>query len=269
MDLTKKQVSSFRQKIWRFYRQHGRDLPFRRTTDPYQITVSEIMLQQTQVDRVVPRFERWITRWPDWQSLAKASRRQLLQEWSGLGYNRRALYLGEMAQRIVAEFEGEVPSDPDQLRKLPGIGPYTSHAILIFAFNAPLVTVDTNIRRVIIHELDLSPEISDKQLYEIARQLLPRGRSREWHWALMDYSALKLPRAMVHIPPKTRQSRFQGSDRQIRGAIVRRLANQTSVRYATIADELTRSISDIRKVGQKMESEGLVVCRPHSIILCE
>ena len=267
--LDKESIARFRRKIWRFYKEHRRDLPFRRTVDPYCITVSEIMLQQTQVDRVVPKYEAWIKRWPDWQSLANASVQQLHQMWSGLGYNRRAVFLGRMARAVVEDHDGRLPDSPELLRKLPGIGPYTSHAILIFAFNAPLVTIDTNIRRVILHEFDLPATLSDGDLHEIARQLLPRGKSRDWHYALMDYSALVLPKQLKCIPPKTRQTRFEGSLRQIRGEIIRRLTSRRSVTVSEVAEALNRAEQDVFQAAEAMAREGLVTVHRGRIELCD
>ena len=268
-ELSRPDIIRFRRLIWRFYKENRRDLPFRRTTDPYCITVSEIMLQQTQVDRVVPKYEAWVDRWPDWQSLAKASVQELHQMWSGLGYNRRAVFLGRLAKAVVDEHHGVLPDSPELLRKLPGVGPYTSHAILIFAFNAPLVTIDTNIRRVILHELDLPTTLSDSDLYDIARQLMPRGKSREWHYALMDYSSIALPKQMKHIPPKTRQTRFEGSQRQIRGEIIRRLTSQKSVAVSDIAGALDRSAEDVVQAAEAMAREGLVTILRQRIRLCD
>lgn len=259
--ITDNVIVRFRRKIWRFYKTHRRDLPFRQTTDPYCITVSEIMLQQTQVDRVVPKYESWITRWPDWRSLSEATTQQLLKEWSGLGYNRRAIYLSQLAQTVVEQFEGTLPDDPDTLIKLPGIGTYTSRAILIFAHNAPLATVDTNIRRVILHEFHLPPAIGDRDLAAIASRLMPRGRSRDWHYALMDYSSLALPKQLPHIPPRTRQSKFEGSARQIRGEIIRRLTTRRTASLAGIAKSLRRSAKDVMRAAQAMEREGVIVVR--------
>ncbi len=225
------------------------------------------MLQQTQVERVVPMYEAWIKRWPDWKSLAKASRRELLAMWSGLGYNRRAIYLGEMAKVIAGKYDGIMPTDPDELLKLPGIGPYTSRAVLIFAFNRPLITIDTNIRRVLIHELRLPSDIGAKELEEIALQVLPKRRSRIWHYALMDYSRLALPRRILRIPPLSRQSKFQGSLRQIRGEIIRRLTSQHSVRLSTIAAALGRTPEDVLLAAKALEKEGLVIVRRGTVIL--
>ncbi len=250
---------NFQRRIFRFYEKHGRTaLPFRQTTDPYAITVSEIMLQQTQVERVIPKYAAWLQRWPDWEALAGASQQELLAAWSGLGYNRRAIFLGRMAQSVMDEYGGAVPEDPVKLKKLPGIGEYTSRAILIFAFNQPLATVDTNIRRVLIHELKLPHDLSMPRVQAVAEQVLPRRRSREWHYALMDYSRLGLPRRITNIAPISRQSKFEGSIRQIRGEIIRRLTTQQSVSLKRVAAELDRSMSDVEKAVAGLLKDGMV-----------
>ncbi len=260
-------IRAFRRKMLDFYRAHGRTLPFRQTADPYLITVSELMLQQTQVERVLPKYEAWVKRWPNWPSLAKADRRELLTMWSGLGYNRRAIYLGEMARVIMEKYFGVMPTDPDELCKLPGIGPYTSRAILIFAFDKPLITIDTNIRRVLIHELKLPPEINRLHLEQVAKLVLPKGKSRVWHYALMDYSRIALPRRIARIPSLSRQSTFQGSLRQIRGEIVRRLTSRPSIRLSTVAKALDRTLDDVRLAATALEKDGLVTVMKDTVKL--
>lgn len=217
------------------------------------------MLQQTQVARVLPKYKAWITRWPTWKALAKAGRRELLREWSGLGYNRRAIYLGLLAKIVVGRFDGRLSDDPNVLKTLPGIGPYTANAILIFAFNRPLVTIDTNIRRVLIHEFDLSTGTSRNDLERLAIRLLPGGRARDWHNALMDYGRLALPAQMPDIPPVARQSKFKGSRRQIRGEIIRRLTTARRVSIYRIARETGRSIPDVRDAAHSLEKDKLVI----------
>jgi A/G-specific adenine glycosylase len=258
VQLSRKQITAFRRRIFRFYKKHGRSFPFRETTDPYRIAVSEIMLQQTQAERVVSYYDAWIKRWPDWQHLAQATNRQLLSMWSGLGYNRRALSLGRLAQVVVSEYGGSLPDDPELLVRLPGIGPYTARAVLIFAFNRPLVTIDTNIRRVILHEFHLPTTISREHIESIAKQLLPGKRSRDWHYALMDYSRVALPHRLESIPPVSKQSRFAGSLRQIRGEIVRQLTRKKFVRISTIARVLDRNESDVRRAATALEREGVI-----------
>jgi A/G-specific adenine glycosylase len=260
-------IHSFRKKIFRFYALHKRDLPFRKTTDPYRITVSEIMLQQTQVDRVVPKYLAWIKRWPTWQKLAGATNRDLLTMWSGLGYNRRALMLHRLAQTIVTEYRSKLPEDPEMLKTLPGIGPYTSNAILIFAYNKPLVTIDTNIRRVILHELNLPTSTSVEELLDIAFQLLPKKRSRDWHNALMDYSRLVLPNRIERIPALSKQSKFEGSLRQIRGEIIRQLTKKPFVTLEYVSRLLNRSMADVVKAVEGLEKEKLVTLKRSRIQL--
>lgn len=220
MSISSKDIVTFQQKILSFYERNRRRLPWRDTTDPYAILVSEIMLQQTQVDRVIPYYHRWLSRWPTVHALSTADRVDVLRAWMGLGYNNRVVRLHDTAKMIVKDFVGDVI---DALKRgtLSGIGPYTRNAILAFSTNAPVAAVDTNIRRILLHEFHLSEETSDRVLATLAELCIPRGRSREWHNALMDYGALHLTSHKTGIAPKTRQSRFEGSDRQVRATILR------------------------------------------------
>ena len=251
-------VRRFRRKVLTFYKKHGRDLPFRRTTDAYCIAVAEVMLQQTQVERVVDKYLAWIARWPDWKSLAAASPRELLTAWSGLGYNRRAIYLGKMAAAVVSDYGGQLPTSPEKLRQLPGIGEYTANAIAIFAHNRPLVTLDTNIRKVFLIEFALPDATTKADLEALARRALPRGRSRDWHNALMDYSRLALRQTDRKIAPLSRQSRFQGSRRQIRGELIRRLTGTQRINLETVAREMNRPLDEVRDAALTLQAEGLV-----------
>lgn len=266
-DLSPESIRRFRRKILGYYAKHGRDLPFRKTTDPYKIAVAEIMLQQTQVDRVVPKYLVWTKKWPDWKSLAKATNRELLTMWSGLGYNRRALYLGRMAREIVERYDGMLPQDQTALSALPGIGPYTSSAILIFAFNQPLVTIDTNIRRVLIAELKLPHLISTSKLETVALRALPQRRSRDWHNALMDYGATHLTARKSGVKPLSRQSKFEGSLRQIRGEIVRQLTTKKQVSLARVAKKLGRTMEDVQKAATGLEKEGTVTINKNHVLM--
>lgn len=254
----KKNYLALQKKILRWYSRHGRILPFRKTHDPYRIAVAEIMLQQTQVDRVIPFYERWIKELPNWQSLAKASTQKVLTLWSGLGYNRRALYLRNMAQNIMTRHNGKLPKNPAQLLELPGIGPYAARSILIFAFNAPLVTIDTNIRKVLMHELKLPPRTSMQKLELVAHDILPRGRSRDWHNALMDWAVAKYPKQHPKIKPLSRQSRFQGSLRQIRGTIIRELTQSRKTTIGQIQRLTGRTKSDIQAACATLMRDNLI-----------
>ncbi|HQL24842.1 MAG TPA: Fe-S cluster assembly protein HesB, partial [candidate division Zixibacteria bacterium] len=192
-DLSAAHIAAFRRDIRAFYRRHGRHLPFRETNDPYAITVAEIMLQQTTVERVTPYYEAWLRRFPDWQTVAAAPIRAVLAAWSGLGYNRRALYLQKLAQTVVGEYGGELPSDPAVLRRLPGIGPYTANAVAAFAFGRRVAAVDTNVRKVLLHRFGLAADARPAEIQRIAELVLPRTGIRAWHAALMDYARLGLP----------------------------------------------------------------------------
>ncbi len=239
---------AFQKKVWEYYRAHGRHaLPWRlpaqagKTRDPYRILVSEMMLQQTQVDRVVPKYRSFLKRFPTIRALARAPVRDVLKEWSGLGYNRRALYLQRAAQTVVAEYGGTMPKDAESLEKLSGIGPYTARAIATFSWNTPYTFIETNIRSVFIHEFfPRKKKVSDKELLPLIERACPpeRKRRREWYYALMDYGvSLKksVPNPSRRSRTHTKQSKFKGSLRELRGAIVREVAGAKKISLATIA----------------------------------
>ena len=204
-----------------------RDMPWRRDTRSYYVLVSELMLQQTQVARVVPKFEAFVAAFPDIVVLAKAPLADVLKLWSGLGYNRRAKYLHEAAKRVMAEYEGELPADYEQLKSLPGIGPGTAGAICAYAFNQPVVFIETNVRTVYFHYFFPGDEkVSDRQLAPLIEATLDYDHPREFYWALMDYGTwLKqnTPKRTAQSIHYKKQSKFAGSVREVRGQIVRLL----------------------------------------------
>jgi A/G-specific adenine glycosylase len=258
MKLSQEMIQQFQKKVFSFYQKQKRDLPWRNTADPYKILLSEFMLQQTQVVRVVPYYEHWITKWPTIHALASASRAEVLKMWMGLGYNTRAINLHNTAKKIVTKYQGDVLEAMKHYKELPGVGKYTSPAVQIFATNDNLVTVDTNIRRIFIHELHLPETITEKELWNLAEQCLPPGKSRDWHNALMDYGALSLTAQKTGIKPKTQQSRFEGSDRQIRAQILRSLLKGTT----TFLDlQNTMGVEPIRlqRILEKMRDEKFIV----------
>jgi len=257
-EIPSEKITLFQDKIFSFYKHNKRDLPWRHTTDPYKILLSELMLQQTQVSRVTHYYHQWIERWPTIDALATTSLPEVLQMWMGLGYNRRAVHLHTTACIIVTQFNSDVLRAMQQYKTLPGIGRYTSQAVLIFSTNADLVTVDTNIRRILIREFDLHPTVSDADLWTLAQHCLPPGRSREWHNALMDYGALHLTARKTGIKPKTQQSRFEGSDRQIRAQILRCLL-QKSLSLSELENTLHLTQDRLQPILEKMMREHLIV----------
>ncbi len=261
-------IQEFQKKVFSFYQKNKRDLPWRKTTDPYKILLSELMLQQTQVNRVILYYEKWITRWPDIHALASASLAEVLQAWMGLGYNTRAINLHKAARKIVTEFDNDVLEAMKQYKEIPGVGRYTLQAVQIFSTNADLVTVDTNIRRIFIKEFNLPEKVSDKELWKLAEKCLPIGKSRDWHNALMDYGALHLTSQKTGIKPKTQQSRFEGSDRQIRARILRCLLNDT-MSLSELKKTFRIEQKRLRRILDKMVTEKIIVNKNNSYQLNE
>ncbi len=181
---------AFQRRVLAWYRRFRRDLPWRRTTDPYHILVSEVMLQQTPVARVIPKYREWLSRYPSLEALARASRREVREAWVPLGYNIRPLRLRDIARSVVRRYGGRLPRTRDELLALRGIGPYTAGAILSFAFGHDVPVLDTNIRRVLGRMF--FPENAlprDRDLWRLAELLLPRGRAADFNQALMDIGA--------------------------------------------------------------------------------
>ena len=261
--MTPPSVEEFKRSIRDFYCRHHRDLPWRRTTDPYQILVSEIMLQQTQVERVVEKFEAFLDRFPDLGTLATATTAEILIAWQGLGYNRRALALQQIAIRVIEDFDGILPANDKDLRGLPGIGTYTAAAVLAFAFNQPVLLIETNIRRVFIHCFfqNTSP-VSDREIVPLVEKTLDRENPREWYNALMDYgwylgTTIENPnRRSRHYQ---RQAPFEGSNRQIRGRILNLLVNGGELSREDLTIVLDVPASRIDPLLRKLEAEGFLV----------
>jgi len=258
--MPKEKIKRFQKKVFSFYEKNKRDLPWRKTTDPYKILLSELMLQQTQVKRVILYYENWIEKWPTIDALASVSLPEVLQMWMGLGYNSRAVHLHATARKIVAQFNSDVIQAMQQYKKLPGIGRYTSQAVQIFSTNADLVTVDTNIRRILIREFDLPIQISEKDLWRLAEHCLPAGKSRDWHNALMDYGALHLTARKTGVKPRTQQSRFEGSDRQVRAQILRSLL-QKSMSLSEMESTFHLEKQRLQPILEKMMHENIIVKR--------
>ena len=257
-------TQKFRKIVWEYYKQHGRnELPWRKTDDPYKILVSEMMLQQTQVERVIPYYTAFIKQYPNVRSLAKAPLSEVLKLWQGLGYNRRARFLHEASKYIVENYKGKIPNDAAELESIWGIGPYTARAVMTFAHNHNTIFIETNIRTVIIHHFFKDTEnVSDADMTEVLKKVLPHGDARDWYSALMDYGTY-LKRSGVRTNTKvkgyTKQPAFTGSRREIRGAIVRALAKKPQTQKQLHALFPQRKAEEIQSVVSTLIAEGMVV----------
>ena len=256
-------ISKFQKIVLDHYRESRRDLAWRSTTDPYRILVSEIMLQQTQVDRVAVKFPAFIETFPDFASLAAAPLGEVLAVWQGMGYNRRAIALQKCAQRVLTEFDGLLPASIDTLATFPGIGRATASSICAFAFNMPVIFIETNIRRVCIHFFfSDTAAVNDAEILPIVQDTLYREDPRTWYNALMDLgTSLKktVPnpnRRSVHY---TKQSAFEGSDREIRGWILKSLIAGKKITDTIIMDHFPGDPPRIRRIIAALEAEGFIV----------
>nr|WP_320160924.1 A/G-specific adenine glycosylase [uncultured Methanoregula sp.] len=270
-DTTDTGIAQFREMVLDHYRTHGREMPWRENTNPYHILVSEIMLQQTQVERVMVKFQEFIAAFPDVSALANAPLLAILAAWQGMGYNRRAIALQKCAVRVVEEYKGILPADPEVLATFPGIGHATACSICAFAFSLPVVFIETNIRRVFIHYFfSDSATVSDKELLPLVTRALYTENPRIWYWALMDIGTVlkkTVPnpnRRSVHY---TKQSAFEGSDRKIRGEILRHLLPGTSMTTEQVIGSFTEDPARIRKILAGLERDGFIVIEEEEIRL--
>jgi A/G-specific adenine glycosylase len=261
--VSSKQISSFQHLVYTYYNKHRRDLPWRNTDNPYHILVSEIMLQQTQVERVIEKYSRFVERFPDVASLAKATLKEILEAWQGLGYNRRAISLMKLAGIIISEYQGKLPANAEDLMKLPGIGRATAGCLLAFAFCTPSVFIETNIRRVFIHHFFQDREgIHDNEIMPLVEATLDRKNPRDWYYALMDYGSLL--KKEIENPNKksahyTRQAPFEGSDRKIRGAILKTLIKKTSMTEKDIITNIGSETERTKKILSALVKEGFII----------
>lgn len=259
---TDRTIALFRRIVLDHYRAFGRRMPWRETTDPYRILVSEVMLQQTQVDRVRPKYEAFLAAFPDVTSLARASAADVLRAWQGLGYNRRALALLAAAARIVTEFDGCVPDDPATLETLPGIGPATAAAIVTYAFDRPAVYIETNVRRVFLHFFFRDRTgVTDTELGPLVERALDRDHPREWYWALMDYGTMlarTTPNPNRRSAHHAVQTPFEGSARQLRGRILKVLLHAGPLGVEGLATATGAAPARLRAVLGQLRNEGFV-----------
>lgn len=253
-------IAEFQERILAHHREHGRhDLPWRNTRDPYAILLSEVMLQQTQVNRVVMRWRAWLERYPTIDALASAPLDDVLREWQGLGYNRRALALKRTAETIAREHGGVVPRDETALRALPGVGPATAAGVRAFAFGLPGVYLETNVRAVFLHEFFADAEgVPDSALRPLIEESLDGVDPRTWYWALLDYGVhLKrtLPNPSRRSAHHARQSPFEGSHRQLRARVLRAVVAESG---RTTGELVEMHGTGVEAVLEELAAEGFI-----------
>jgi A/G-specific adenine glycosylase len=260
---TSNQIKKCKSDILNFYAKNKRILPWREHIDPYHVVISEIMLQQTQVPRVLIKFPQFLSTFPSFHSLAESSVKDVLSVWQGLGYNRRALYLRQIAQIVVNDYHGILPQDPTLIDAFPGVGPATAASIICFTYNLPTIFIETNIRRVFIHFFFPDrDEVDDNEIYPLVSETVDTENPREWYYALMDYGTMLAKK--VKNPNKRSkhysvQSKFLGSDRQIRGEIVRQTLAKESVTIESISNEKLWENKRVEKVFSDLVNEGFLV----------
>jgi A/G-specific adenine glycosylase len=274
-------ISKFNREVWDFYRKNKREFPWRETRDPYKILVSETMLQQTQTSRVVKFYGDFLRKFPGFKSLARASTRDVLLAWQGLGYNRRAQYLKKTAEIIVEKYGGKLPNDQDVLATLPGIGKNTAGAVCAYAFDAPAPFIETNIRKAFIHFFftpstvaglrSAKRKIKDPEITDLIERALDRKNPREWYFAVVDYGSHlgKTTRGMnARSAHYTKQKPFEGSTRQWRSRILQRVLRRGKtdqmdlVRNFNMPEDLAGKVLDVLSregILKKMKKNFLIV----------
>ena len=259
--------------VWSHYALARRNFPWRHpalklradgTLDPYRIVVSEVMLQQTQAGaRTIEKYRAFIQRFPNITALAAASLRDVYALWQGLGYNRRAKALREAAILIESEYDGKFPDTVEGLKELPGVGPYTASAVYVFAYNKPAVLIETNLRTVFIHHLFKGREmVSDAELLPVIKKVLDHERPRQWYSALMDYGAM-LKKQHGNVSRKSahyvRQSPFKGSDRELRGKLLKALLANPHQSAVSLGRSISEGKERVETQLQALVGEGFVV----------
>lgn len=252
--------TAFKKTVWDHYSKHKRPMPWRDDLSPYSIFLSEVMLQQTQVSRVLVKYPSFISIFPTFSALAAADTQTLLVAWQGMGYNRRALYLRDAARIVMETYKGILPQDIVLLDGLPGIGHATACSIAAFAYNTPVSFIETNIRRVYIHHFFKDKkQVDDTDILRLVSETVSRLKAREWYWALMDYGAYL---AKIEDNPNRRskqyvkQKKFHGSVREVRGGILKYL-----LQGKQSLQQLKKFYSDERLFTalEQLKKEGFII----------
>jgi A/G-specific adenine glycosylase len=258
-------LQQFQNIIYAYHRANPRPMSWRETDDPYCILVSEIMLQQTQVERVKSKYAEFLTAFPTVFELATASLSDVLQAWQGLGYNRRAIFLKRCAEEIVTFYGGHFPRSVAELQSLPGIGPYTARAVAAFAFGIAEPLIETNIRTVFIHFFFHGRDkVSDGEIMPLIAATLDQENPREWYYALMDYGGMLKqthPNPSRRSSHHTQQSRFEGSNRQLRSRILREVLAHEGITIKQLQSMLSVVPEAVEQNLVALQQEGFLVKR--------
>ncbi|HEX2030106.1 MAG TPA: A/G-specific adenine glycosylase [Actinomycetota bacterium] len=272
--------------LLRWFQPRRRAYPWRDRPTPYRVLVSEVMLQQTQAARVAPAFRAFVRRFPSVRSLAAASREEVLRAWAGLGYNRRAVALSEAARAVVRDHGGRIPRRVDELVRLPGVGPYTAAAVAALAYGEPVAAVDTNVRRVVVrHRLGVeAPVATAGEVERAARRWIDVRRPGDWNQAVMDLGrevCRPVPRCVAcpvaascrfspdgRRPVRTRRAPaapFEGSSRQLRGAVVRALLGRSPLTLRALSAAASRPLEEVTAAVRALRRDGVVEAGPAAL----
>ncbi len=259
-------IKSFQKIIYDFYTYHKRKFPFRENITPYNVLISEIMLQQTQTGRVSEKFLKFTEKFPNFQSLSQAPLDIILKEWKGLGYNRRAVALKKITEIIVKDYNNELPDSLETLKSFPQIGHNTASSIITFAFNKPTAFIETNVRRVYIYFFfPKKRNISDKEILPIVKLTIDKNNPREWYYALMDYGVM-LKKLHPELNKKSahyrKQTPFKGSSRQIRGELLKMLINNKTIKIQEFKKKIKIDDTErLKKILNQLQKEGFIEIR--------
>ena len=264
-------LAGFSSIIKHHFQHYGRQFSWRSEITPYRVVVSEIMLQQTQTSRVEQKFEKFIERFSGFGQLARAPFSEVLGAWKGLGYNRRARYLHDIAALVTEQYGGELPDEADVLQRFPGIGSATAASICVFAFNKAYPFVETNIRTVYINFFfSKAQKVGDPQILDLVEKTMDHNEPRHWFYALMDYGVM-LKKTVGNLNRQsaayTRQSRFEGSDRQVRGRILQALLDEKTLSITELASHLGENEERVLVLAGALIREGLIKQRGELLTL--
>lgn len=271
LTVSSRRITEIQQQILSWYTENRRDLPWRKTRDPYRVLVSEIMLQQTQVSRVIPKYHAFLEQFPTVDALARASAADIIRAWKGLGYNRRALNL-QRAARAIVDNGGEWVPTLDWLRALPGVGRYTAGAVMNFAFDIDTPAVDTNVKQFIDHFVPTRQPRTEGEYYAFAERLIPPGQAHAWLHAVMDYTSLVLRPATPTKRSGKPAERFVGSNRYLRGRTLDQLRESPksfAELLARVATPIDVDAERYQELIAALQEEGFIHQRGETLALAE